>query len=304
MKILIIGSKGFIGSNAVIFFTNKKYEVWKCGVSENSNELNYFKVEKEAPNYNTIFKNHKFDICINASGSPGVSFSTEEPLQDYKLNVINVYLVLNAIRLFNPKCKFLNLSSAAVYGNPKFSPIFENSNLSPLSPYGYHKLMSEQIVEQFQKMYNLRTCTVRIFSAYGPKLNKQLFWDIYQKSIASVDNKIKLFGDGSETRDFIFINDILEAFYLIIEKHDCTFNGEIYNLASGTETTIAKAASIFLNIINPKLSIEFNGLQKIGDPKYWRADISKLNKLNFTPTTNLENGLNKYYEWILLNKRK
>jgi UDP-glucose 4-epimerase len=303
MKIIIIGSKGFIGSNSVIFFEKKNYEVWKCGVSEGNEETNYFQVNRNSPDYQQIFRSQSFDICINASGSPGVSFSNEYPLDDFRMNVNNVYLLLNAIQLFNPNCKFINLSSAAVYGNASALPITESSNLLPLSPYGLHKMLTEQIVSHFHFFFKLKACSLRIFSAYGPSLNKQLFWDIYQKANTSVDNKVHLFGSGQETRDFIFIKDILIALDLIIQQDDSAFNGEIYNLASGIETTVSYAASLFLKMINKNMSLEFNGVQKNGDPLNWRADMTKLSKLNFKITTSLEEGLQEYYKWMLSNKR-
>jgi dTDP-glucose 4,6-dehydratase/UDP-glucose 4-epimerase len=304
MKIIIIGSKGFIGSNAVVFFEKKNFDVWKCGVSKEDEDPKYIQVDRASPDFQQIFRNHSFDICINASGSPGVSFSNQYPLDDYRMNVNNVYLLLNAIQLFDPNCKFINLSSAAVYGNPKVLPIAESSNLLPLSPYGFHKLLTEQIVSHFHFFFKLNVCSLRIFSAYGPNLNKQLFWDIYHKACKSVDKKIHLFGSGQETRDFIFIKDILIALDLIIHKEDSVFNGDVYNLASGIETTVSEAASIFLKLIDKDISLEFNGVQKIGDPLNWCADISKLSNLNFKVTTSLEEGLKEYYEWILLNKRE
>jgi UDP-glucose 4-epimerase len=303
MKIIIIGAKGFIGSNSIVFFEKKKYEVWKCGVSEANGDPKYFQVDRILPDYDHIFRSQSFDICINASGSRGVSFSNENPLDDFRMNVNNVYLLLNAIQKFCPNCKFINLSSAAVYGNPTVLPISESSNLLPLSPYGLHKMLAEQLVSNFYFLFKLKTCSLRIFSAYGPSLSKQIFWDIYQKANASVDKKVHLFGSGQETRDFIFIKDILLALDLIMHHDDGVFDGQIYNLASGIETKISDAASLFLKMINKNLSLQFNGVQKKGDPLNWRADMTKLSKLNFKVTTSLEEGLKEYYEWILSNKR-
>ena len=302
IKILIIGSKGFIGSNCVIFFEKKNYEVWKCGVSEDKDDPNYYQVDRISPDYHHIFKKQSFDVCINASGSPGVSFSNQYPLSDFRMNVNNVYLLLDAIQQFNPNCKFVNLSSAAVYGNPKVLPISESSILLPLSNYGLHKMLTEQIVSHFQNNFKLKACSLRIFSAYGPGLKKQLFWDIYQKANASFDKKVYLFGTGHETRDFIFIKDILLTIELII-NNDSVFNGEIYNLASGIETKVSYAASIFLKMINEDFSIHFNGEQKKGDPVNWRADMTKLENFNFKISISLEDGLKEYYEWVLSNKR-
>lgn len=302
MKIIVIGSKGFIGSNTCKYFEEKGNQTWGCGVSENIDDSNYFQVERFFPDYNNIFKLQQFDICINASGSPGVGFSMEHPQDDFRMNVTNVYALVNAIRQYNPGCKLINLSSAAVYGNAEQLPLPESAALKPLSPYGFHKMITEQVVNEFHQIYNISTCSLRIFSAYGPGIKKQLLWDIYQKAAESKDGFVNLFGKGNETRDFIFIDDLLNALDLVIQKGE--FNGEVFNLGSGTETTIETVASAFLNIIDPALKLKFNGVQKQGDPLFWRADIGKLESLDFIPETTLEVGLNKYFKWIEKEKNR
>ena len=302
MKILIIGSHGFIGGNALKYFSKKGHECWGCGVSERPDESYYFQVDRYAPDYNNIFKLQKFDICINASGSPGIGFSMEHPQDDFRMNVSNAYSLLNAIRVYNKQCQFINLSSAAVYGNPALLPVAEDISLQPISPYGYHKMLTEQLVDEFHEIFGLSACSFRIFSAYGPGITKQLLWDIYQKAIKSEDGTISLFGKGSETRDFIFIDDLLEAINITIQKG--LFNGETYNLASGVETTIQEVASIFVNIINPSLKLSFNGIQKPGDPLFWRADINKLTQLGFKQSTDLQDGLKQYFKWIQQKEKR
>ena len=94
------------------------------------------------------------------------------------LNVSNVFKQLDAIRKFQPGCKYINLSSAAVYGNPESLPISEDHHLDPISPYGNHKKMAEEVCADFYTNYRIPTCSLRIFSAYGAGLQKQLFWDL------------------------------------------------------------------------------------------------------------------------------
>ncbi|ASU35129.1 NAD-dependent epimerase/dehydratase family protein [Mucilaginibacter xinganensis] len=302
MKIIVIGSQGFIGSNACRYFNENGNQTWGCGVSENVDDPNYFQVERFFPDYNNIFKLRQFDICINASGSPGVGFSMEHPQDDFRMNVTNVYALVNAIRLYNPECKLINLSSAAVYGNAEKLPLTERADLKPLSPYGFHKMLTEQVVNEFHQIYGIATCSFRIFSAYGPGIKKQLLWDIYQKAIESKDGYVNLFGKGNETRDFIFIEDLLDAINLVINKG--LFNGDVFNLGSGSETSVETVASTFLNIINPSLQVKFNGIQKHGDPLFWKADIGKLASLGFIPATPLESGLKRYFKWIEKEKSK
>lgn len=293
MKILVIGSKGFIGSHCVDYFTAKGFEVFQADVNASMNEKLY-KIERKNSDFSIPFKEHQFNVCINASGSAHVGFSFENPSKDFDLNVVNVQKILVAIRDYNSNCKFINFSSAAVYGNPQSLPIKENSSCLPLSPYGFHKLQSELLLTEYHKFFGINTCSLRVFSAYGPRLRKQLFWDLYQKSIQG--DRITLFGTGNETRDFIYIDDLLQIIDLVIENS--TFQGSIYNVASQIETTIKEAATIFINTFAPNKKIEFNGNLKIGDPNNWYANIENLERYGYKPQFNLELGLKKYTEWL------
>lgn len=297
MKILIIGSKGFIGSHCVDFFQSKDYDVWQADVNDSADK-NFYKIERQNSDFSLVFKEHQFDICINASGSAHVGFSFENPSKDFELNVANVQKILVAIRNYNSNCKFINFSSAAVYGNPQTLPITENSICRPLSPYGFHKLQSELLLTEYHKFFGLNTCSLRVFSAYGPRLKKQLFWDLYQKSLKS--NVISLFGTGNETRDFIYINDLVQIIDLVI-KHS-TFQGSIYNVASNIETTITEAAQVFVNAFSPEKGVVFNGEVKVGDPNNWLADMEIIKKYGFEPRFNLNLGLKKYAEWLKENE--
>ncbi|WP_367757373.1 SDR family oxidoreductase [Flavobacterium sp. WC2430] len=296
MKILIIGSKGFIGSHCVDFFQSKCFDVYQADVNE-STDKNFYKIERQNSDFSLIFKEHQFDVCINASGSAHVGFSFENPSKDFELNVINVQKMLVAIRDYNNNCKFINFSSAAVYGNPQTLPIKENSNCKPLSPYGFHKLQSELLLTEYHKFFGLKTCSLRVFSAYGPRLKKQLFWDLYQKSIQS--DVISLFGTGNETRDFIYIDDLIQIIDLVIQES--AFHGSIYNVASNVETTIAEAAQVFFNSFSPDKEIIFNGEVKLGDPNNWLSDMGILKGKGFKPQFNLYLGLKKYAEWLKEN---
>ena len=293
MKILIIGVNGFIGSHSFSYFKSKGHKVYGCA-TRGIPSKRLFIVDKFNADFDSIFKEHKFDVCVNAAGSSGVSFSIQEPEKDYQLNVGIIRKVLIAIREHSPKTKLVHLSSAAVYGNPKSLPIKESAPTNPISPYGHHKLQSEEICAEFYKEYAIPTISLRIFSVYGPGLRKQLFWDIYQKSIQS--SKLDLFGTGKETRDYIFIEDLLNAISLIIEKSE--FKNEVINVANGIEVTIKKAADILIKELGSGNKINFNGENRKGDPLNWRADIGKLKGLGYKPTRDIESGLSKLAKWI------
>lgn len=292
MKILIIGSKGFIGSHCLAYF-NKEHEVWQCDVVSDYVSQNYFIVDATNAHYVDIFEKYKFDVCINCSGAASVPNSIKNPQRDFTLNVQNVYKQLDAIRRYNSNCKYINLSSAAVYGNPLSLPIKENAQLNPISPYGFHKKMAEEICEVFYKNYNIATCSLRIFSAYGPGLQKQLFWDLSKKA---KEKNIELFGTGKESRDFIYIADLIQAIEHVILKSK--FDAEILNVASGKEITIKEVVEIFYGLYDNEVNFNFKGQTRTGDPSNWKADISKIKKYGFTSKYSMEYGLKEYVKWL------
>ena len=296
MNILVIGSKGFIGSHCVNYCKAKNYRVFEAGASENlENNPFYTQLNRINASFDSVFKNEIFDLCINASGSAHVGFSFDKPDIDFELNVLNVHKILVSIRTFQPTCKFINFSSAAVYGNPAQLPIKEDSSKNPLSPYGFHKLQSEYLLKEYHRFFGLATCSLRVFSAYGPGLKKQLFWDLFQKAKQN-SNNIEVYGTGAESRDFIYIDDLLNGINLIFEKGN--FNGNAFNISSGIETTINEVATEFYKHLNPNIKFNFNNIQKQGDPTNWQADISALKLLGFNTNVSLNDGLYKTANWL------
>lgn len=295
MKVLIIGSKGFIGSHLLQFFNNStQSDVWSADVVVDYEDKKYFLIDASNSDFEDIFNRQDFDICINCSGAASVSESLKNPQRDFYLNSLNVFNILNSIRKHQPDCKFLNLSSAAVYGNPSQLPISESAACIPLSPYGYHKRNAELICEEFSRFYGLKSCNLRIFSAYGNGLKKQLFWDLAQKS--KENNILNLFGTGQESRDFIHIDDIIQSIDLVINKGD--FDAGIYNIANGKEVTIEFAANILIEAMGWNGSLSFNQLNRAGDPLNWCANIDKLKELGYKKTVDIVGGLRMYAEWL------
>jgi UDP-glucose 4-epimerase len=295
MKILVIGSKGFIGSHVYKYFSEKSdYSCWGCDVVVDYTDDHYILVDHITSDFNEVFEKNQFDICINCAGAASVPDSIKNPFRDFSLNVHHVAMVLEAIRKHGNDCRFINMSSAAVYGNPEKLPISENASCSPLSPYGKHKLFAEEICKEYHEYFGIKTCSLRIFSAYGPGLRKQILWDIYQKSLQA--NTVNLFGTGSETRDFIFIDDIVDAIHKVILAGD--FNAGIYNIGSGQEMTIRELADTLLEEMQYRGRLIFSGNERKGDPINWKANISRIRTLNFEPKSSIKAGTKLYVRWL------
>ncbi len=296
MKILIIGSKGFIGSHCVRYFSYSN-EVWESDVVLDYDNPRYLYIEPNESDFNEIFIKHKFDVCINCSGAANVPFSLEKPLNDFQLNTVNVFKILDGIRRFCPDCKFINLSSAAVYGNPASLPIEERSEIRPVSPYGIHKEMAEMICEEFHRFWNIKTVCIRIFSAYGPGLKKQLLWDLSQK----IKNKdvVELFGTGEETRDFIYIDDLVRLIECVIKKS--RFSGDFVNAANGEQIKVSTIANLVSKELKSDKPIKFKGSNRKGDPLYWEADISKAKEIGYSQSVSIKDGIKNYVKWLSVN---
>ena len=295
MRLLILGSEGFIGSNLISFFLNKGVRIAGCDLFErpSQHKYEYFKVSRLSPEWDDIFS-RKFDFCINAAGSGNVPYSMEHPLIDFESNTLDTMRILDAIRKNNESCRYLHISSAAVYGNPVTLPVRETDAANPISAYGWHKLMSEQICLEYSSIYKLRVAIIRPFSLYGNGLKKQLLWDISQKLRTS--DKIQLFGTGKESRDFIHCNDLVRLIECLTSKGD--FNGEVYNVGSGVETTIGTVARLIEQSFNGSKTISFSGLLRPGDPLNWCADISIIRSLGYLPLVKLDDGIRDYVTWF------
>ncbi|MDB4902136.1 MAG: NAD-dependent epimerase/dehydratase family protein [Mucilaginibacter sp.] len=296
MKILILGSEGFIGRHCVKYFQQIGYAVYGCDLVDYPTEnYIYTKVSRLQPTFEEIFSNTLYDVCINAAGNGSVPVSIEHPLTDYEANCSDVIRILELIRLKNKTCKYLHISSAAVYGSPRQLPIKETEVLSPVSPYGWHKLMAETICREYHILYKIPVVIVRPFSLYGPGLYKQLFWDLFQKCKQS-PNEIVLWGTGKESRDFIYINDLIDALDILIKFSP--MEADIYNIANGIEITIEDAARRFIENFNSAVSLKFNNIQRAGDPINWKADITQITQFGYNLKYSFNDGIKETVTWL------
>jgi UDP-glucose 4-epimerase len=298
VQILILGSEGFIGSHLVSYFSQKGWQVYGADLMEvGTQHYHYSKISRLSPEFDELLALTSFDVCINAAGSGNVPYSMTHPVSDFEANSLDTLRILDGLRRHQPQCRYLHISSAAVFGNPQQLPVRENDRKEPMSPYGWHKLISEKICREYTQVYKLHTVIVRPFSVFGPRLKKQLIWDLSQKIKRATPGAIvELWGTGSESRDFIYITSLAEAFYCIINK--ALFEAEEYNIASGEETSIKTAAELVVEQFNKPVRLQFNQQVRAGDPQNWKADISRLKALGFSNTVSFEQGIKQTVEWL------
>jgi UDP-glucose 4-epimerase len=297
-SVLVTGVAGFIGRYVARYFYEQEWLVIGIDNSppENAplgNLQTYQHLQLPNSALHSLLKENPPQVCIHCAGRASVGLSLTDPAADFYGNTLLTFELLNALRLYAPSCRFIFLSSAAVYGNPEFLPVTETLSNAPLSPYGFHKWQCEQICLEFTKVYGLPTTSVRIFSAYGPGLRRQVLWDICWKAITK--NSVTLQGTGYESRDFIHALDIAKA--LMVLATSAPMEGEVYNLASGKEVSISELANMILNALEYDCTPQFDGVLPVGNPLNWQADISKLNALGFIPSVPLEMGVKTFANW-------
>jgi len=226
------------------------------------------------------------DIVVHAAAYISVEESFEKPAEYFNNNVGGTASVAKTC-LEHSKL-LVYFSSASVYGNPIKIPIPEDHPLKPLSPYGLSKLMSEQVVE-FYGGLGLKYVIIRPFNVYGPG-QSEAYAGVITRFINSAcrSKPLVVFGDGFQTRDFIFIDDISRLVELVIEK---TPTSEVFNAGSGVPTRILDLAKTVIRLMGVQVEIKHDK-PRLGDIRDSWADMSKARRLlGFYPAFTLENGL-------------
>lgn len=291
-KVLITGAGGFIGAKMLQTFQSKGYSV--CGWDRMNQEKVQCVDMLDAAAVMDGLQRVKPDIVVHAAGSADVGKSVQEPDMDFCGNVaITHNLLFGLHKLHMEGTRVVFLSSAGVYGNPSSLPITEDMPVNPLSPYALHKVMCEDMCRYFKKNYGMDVKVARIFSAYGAGLKKQIFWDMHCK--AESTGRLEMFGTGNESRDYIHVDDVAQALYLLATTES---KDVIFNVANGEEVTIRQVTEWFAESIGIKKErIFFNGLTREGDPINWRADNTKIKKLGYRKSVDMKEGLYKYVVW-------
>lgn len=302
--ILITGGAGFIGSHIVPELISK-YKIIIADNLSNSIKENidkraiFYKIDiKNYKKLELIFKKYKIDIIIHLAGQISSKYSLNFPIKDANENIIATLNIITLSKKYNIKKLFVS-SSASVYGNCKLMPIDEDCMAKPISYYGVSKLSMEKYIE----ISNIDYIIFRLSNVYGPKKNcNSLEKDVITTFINNILNNenIEIYGDGNQTRDFIYVKDVAKIFSLFIDKED--IKNTIINVSTNIPITI--------NELYKKLKVLTNKATKIDYLKGRDGDIKnsvlnnekllKVIKFNFT---DIEIGLNETLEY-LKNKRQ
>ena len=305
--VLVTGGAGFIGSNLsedlvkrgfnVKVIDNlatgsiKNLEAIKDKIEFIKGDITDLKLLKSAMKY--------VDFVLHHAAISSVQKSLEDPIRVNKANVEGTLKVLIAARDCNVK-RVVYASSSSVYGDSPISPKREYMRNNPLSPYASTKMMGEYYCKQFSKLYGLDTISLRYFNVFGPKQNPDSQYaaviPIFIKKIMNEQRPI-IFGDSTQSRDFIFVQDVIEANILAMKTKKGS--GEVINIACGEPIKLNKLVMMLNKILDRKINTTFTKPRQ-GDIKHSVADITKAKKmLGYEPKISLEEGLKKtvrYYE--------
>jgi dTDP-glucose 4,6-dehydratase len=306
---LVTGGAGFIGSHIVDKLIEADADVTVLdnldtgqmeNIAQHKQNNNFHFIKGDIRNSRLVKQLVKdVDAVINLAAIASVQRSIENPLLVNQVNVKGTLNLLKASLDSNVK-RFIQASSAAVYGDAQTLPVREDFNPMPLSPYAVSKLAADNYAIVFNQIYGLETVCLRYFNVYGPR---QAYND-YSGAITIFVNEIlgnrppKIFGDGEQTRDFVFVEDDVSATMLALTEKNAV--GEIFNIASGKATTINKIVQILQKIMSKKNLKPVHEKPREGDIRHSYASIEKARTLlGYEPMFSLEKGLKELVNYMV-----
>jgi UDP-glucose 4-epimerase len=294
-KVLLTGGLGQVGSYLCEELVRRGYVVTILdNLSSGSNayppEANFVKGDIRDTGLVSILAK-SVDAVIHCAAQIFVERSMEDPVFDAENNVMGTLSLLNASRKAGVK-RFVYFSSAATYGNPVRLPIDESHPQEPLSPYGASKLSGEKYALMFYRAYGLPVASIRPFNIYSPRQDPS---NPYSGVISRFIDRVSMgkppiiYGNGSATRDFVSVHDVVDMAMLMLEKDEAV--GKAFNCGTGKATRIDELARMVISLYGKDMEPEYQP-ERPGDIKDSYADVSLAKKeLGYVPKVSLEEGL-------------
>jgi UDP-glucuronate 4-epimerase len=315
MRILVTGGAGFIGSHLVERLLDMHHEMsvidnfdpfYDPGIKERNLEIasdyQTFKLHRvdivDNNAMDDIFSRNQFNIVIHLAAKAGVRPSIADPVGYYKTNVQGTLNLLEQCKK-HKIAKFIFASSSSVYGNNEKVPFAETDIVDfPISPYAATKKAGELLCHNYHHLYGMDVFALRFFTVYGARQRPDLAIHKFFKLIQQ-DKPIPIYGDGSTSRDYTYIDDILDGILKSIER---VKGYEIINLGESKTIQLKDLIQAIEKIVGTEVKKE-NLPMQLGDVLHTYADISKARRLlGYNLNTDLETGLQKFYEWFQLQR--
>ena len=299
--ILVTGGAGFIGSHLVAKLADLNY---KIRILDNLSSGKLSNIDQailhdESVDFvegdirdNTLVSKclYNVDIVVHLAAQISVPYSIQNPQFNDEVNIGGTMNLLKS-SVENKIKRFVFISSCAVYGDTVYLPIDEKHPVNPISPYATSKLVAEKECLKLNSNHMLKSVVLRFFNVYGPKQGLNDYSGVITKFMERIKQKLPLtiYGDGSQTRDFVYVQDIVNAIILAVKRKDV--DGEIFNIGTGKAVTIEELAKTMLSLTGKELEIVKAPIRE-GDIKHSYANITKANKfMGYNPQFSLNEGL-------------
>lgn len=287
MKILVTGGAGFIGSNLVDTLIFEGYEVIVIdkNLKFKNENAKYFQMDIQ----DDLSKIPPVDVVVHLAAQVNVQRSIRNPINDLNINLVGGLNVLEYCKKNNVK-KIIYTNSAAEIGDLKYLPIDEKHPINPKSPYGLSKYTFRKYLEIYSELYKIEYVSLRLANVYGPRQDCSGEGGVVAIfSDKLINNQIpKIYGDGEQTRDFVYVQDVVQAIILAIKKS----RNVQYNVGSGIEVSINELYKELASIIETDIEAEYCE-ERLGDIKKSVFLIDKIKKIGFLPKIKLKEGLAK-----------
>jgi UDP-glucose 4-epimerase len=235
------------------------------------------------------------DVILHCAGSGSIAAASESPLASLADNIVTTSSVLEYARLCEKRPRVVLISSAAVYGEAGAGNIAEAQPVRPISVYGTHKVLAEDMGRWYGREYRIPISIVRLFSIYGPGLRREILWEACRRASASAP---RFEGTGAEVRDFLHVEDAAKLLLMAVGQASPAC--PIFNGGTGRGTAIHQAlAEICRKLGAP--APEFSGAAIAQEPRSQIAEIERVHRLGFYPQVNWQAGLEEYIAWYLSN---
>ncbi|MTI53397.1 NAD-dependent epimerase/dehydratase family protein [Geosporobacter ferrireducens] len=294
MKVLITGGAGFIGSHIADLLIAQEFQVvivdnLSTGKVENINKSAvFYPMDIRSDSLQEVFEKEKPEFVIHHAAQIDVQTSIKQPKLDGEVNILGTVNVLENCIQHGVK-KIIYPSSAAIYGRPVYLPIDENHNISPMSQYGISKYTPEQYIRVYSSLYDLKHTIFRYSNVYGPRQAHEGEGGVVAifQHMMKAGQPPMIFGDGSQTRDYIYVGDVAQANLKVLTQGD----NEIFNISTNEKTTVNRLFSVMKQQLHFQGEAQY-GPERPGDiPHSILSNQKALMQLDWQPCYNLKTGL-------------